>query len=60
MSYLCSYCRRSKTKLLKYRTDDYDPHNRRLGDVYFVEKPVKFCCIPRLFSDLYKWIINKF
>ncbi len=60
MSGLCPYCRRSKTKLLKFRTDDYDPKNRRLGDVYFMEKPVKFCCIPRFFEDIFIWITKKF
>lgn len=45
MSGLCPYCRRSRTKIIKYRTLDYDPYNRRLGDTYLVEKSVKFCCI---------------
>jgi hypothetical protein len=35
MSGLCPYCRRSKVKLYKVRTEDYDPKNRRLGDVFF-------------------------
>ena len=35
--------------MIKYRIEDYDPKNRRLGDVYFVEKEVLFCC-PTRFS----------
>lgn len=54
MSGLCPYCRRSKTKIIKYRTDDYDPNNRRLGDVYLVERKVKFCCPINFFLKLFE------
>ena len=59
MSGLCPYCRRSKTKVIKYRTEDYDPKNRRLGDVYFVEKKVAFCCPTSLLNDIYLVCLTK-
>lgn len=60
MSGLCPYCKRSKTKLIKYRTEDYDPKNRRIGDVYFVEKKVAFCCLTRFFINIVDKIKNLF
>lgn len=59
MSGLCPHCKRPKTKLLKFRTNDYDPNNRKLGDVYFVEKKVNFCCLTKLMIDLYESLYNK-
>ena len=59
MSGLCPYCRRSKVKLYKFRTDDYDPKNRRLGDVYFVEKKVIFCCLIGYSNDIYSLCLKK-
>ena len=59
MSGLCPYCRRSKVKLYKFRTDDYDPKNRRLGDVYFVEKKVIFCCPFGYSNDIYSLCLKK-
>ena len=59
MSGLCPYCRRSKVKLYKFRTDDYDPKNRRLGDVYFVEKKVIFCCPISYLNDIYTLCLKK-
>ena len=59
MSGLCPYCKRSKVKLYKLRTEDYDPKNRRLGDVYFIEKPVKFCCPSRFINDIYVLCLKK-
>ena len=59
MSGLCPYCRRSKVKLYKFRTNDYDPKNRRLGDVYFVEKKVLFCCVPSFIINTYELCLKK-
>jgi hypothetical protein len=59
MSGLCPYCRRSKVKLYKFRTEDYDPKNRRLGDVYFLEKKVAFCCPTSLLNDIYLVCLKK-
>jgi len=59
MSGLCPYCRRSKVKLYKVRTEDYDPKNRRLGDVYFVEKKVIFCCPISYLNDIYLLCLKK-
>jgi hypothetical protein len=59
MSGLCPYCRRSKVKIYKVRTEDYDPKNRRLGDVFFIEKPVKLCCPNRLINDIYLLCLKK-
>ena len=59
MSGLCPYCRKSKVKLYKVRKDDYDPKNRRLGDVYFVEKKVKFCCAISYLNDIYLLCVKK-
>jgi hypothetical protein len=59
LSGLCPYCRRSKVKLYKVRTEDYDPKNRRLGDVFFIEKTVKLCCPNRLINDIYLLWLKK-
>ena len=59
MSGLCPYCKRSKVKLYKLRTEDYDPKNRRLGDVYFIEEPIKFCCPGRFVNDIYLLCLKK-
>ena len=59
MSGLCPYCKRSKVKLYKIRTNDYDPNNRRLGDVYFVEKKVIFCCLIGYSNDIYSLCLKK-
>ena len=59
MSGLCPYCRRSKVKLYKFRTNDYDPKNRRLGDVYFIEKKVLFCCLTAWLIDIYTLCLKK-
>lgn len=59
MSGLCPYCRKSKVKLYKFRTEDYDPMNRRLGDVYFVQKKVTFCCVTSCLNDIYLLCLKK-